>query len=730
MKLRNSIISLLAIAAVVPAYGKTRTDADIMQEASRVLIKSAPGSMHAPMRKESLKVLESNEAFSVVGFDGGSYAIIANDDLLPAVLGYSATPFNESSDNPGFQWWVRNIKAAAASITAAGEQSEITTPDPDRFPLEVPQMMSNVWGQMEPFNNLCPLEYDANGRLVGRTVVGCVATSATQVMHYHQYPPQGEGVHVDTQTTDAHGNIIPLKVDFADYKFEYDKMLDSYSPGNYTEEQANAVASLAYPVGVSFGMIYGTGASGTYSDSAIVSLRKHLKFPNAERMDRFVNNEKTWMETIYNELSHNRPVLYSGADNIMVVGGGGHAFVFDGYNSDGLVHVNWGWYGRNDGYYRVDLLNPRIHSFVNQQDMIIGVAPPDVTEAPAETFTGRLTAADLHNIVVRSMTEGLRDIDLSAAELDNDILPAKAFYGSHLRRIVLPNSLRRIEAGAFGNCRYLNEVVFPEADAAQEFIVEDNIVYSRDGETVIAVMPYYYNYEPVITDYISMLRFRDGVKYIGAYAADGCFRVQGVEIPATVERIGTYAFANTPTMKVVKVLAMTPANMAARAFPTLDAGFTKLMIPAGTADTYVRAGEWVRFFAFENVYEYGTNVRARNIVRWVGEPNPELTYQIFGEYVPGEPELSCAATIDSPVGEYPIIVSMGTLTGDDIILTNGILRVINDDFGSVEDIEAAGPRSTYTVYTVDGRCVLSGAESIDGLDRGFYIINGKKVIIK
>lgn len=34
--------------------------------------------------------------------------------------------------------------------------------------------------------------------------------------------------------------------------------------------------------------------------------------------------------------------------------GGDHAFVYDGYDENGLVHVNWGWAGLDDGYFDIN----------------------------------------------------------------------------------------------------------------------------------------------------------------------------------------------------------------------------------------------------------------------------------------------------------------------------------------------------------------------------------------
>lgn len=700
-----------------------------MDAASKTLIRNGDGSRRSASRNRELKVLSQTCAYTVVGFEGGSYAIVANNDLLPEILGYSPTPFDTESDNPGFRWWLRSIEAAASEIEASGESPRRIAPDPSKVAKEVPQLLTDIWGQMEPFNDLCPLEYDAQGRLVGRTVVGCVATSATQVMRYHQYPYQGEGVHVDMQTEDAFGKPIPLKVDFKDYVFDYSKMKDSYSQGTYTKEEGEAVARLAYPVGVSFGMIYGTEASGTFSDSAAYALKHYLKYPDVKHMERFDYREDAWMNTIFSELNEHRPVLYSGADDILLPGGGGHAFVLDGYDADGLVHVNWGWYGRNNGYYDVTLLNPRHHSFKNQQDMIIGVAPPSggVNSGATLTLTGSIGKPELDQAVRKSKEEGYAVLDLSKATLEGGRLPEKAFYSSAFRTIILPENLSTIGDGAFANCKHLTVVVFPADNDTREYAVEDDIIYTKDFKEVIEVLPYYSNNDLVITDYNSLLKFRKGVERLHDHAADGCFRIAGVEIPSTVISMGKNAFTNATNLKVVTVSALTPPSVSLGAFSSLDPSYTALYVPAGYADTYYRAGEWGNFFAFDNAYEYGTTVRARNIVRGLGQPNPELTYEVFGDYVTGEPELSCDANEKSPVGDYLIRVEKGSLSGDNILLNDGILRVL--DLAAVENVETS-ESAPYDVYTLDGTLVGKGLKSLDGLDRGLYIVNGKKIIIE
>ena len=84
-----------------------------------------------------------------------------------------------------------------------------------------------------------------------------------------------------------------------------------------------------------------------------------------------------------------RPILYTGVDP----GAGGHAFVFDGIDADGKIHVNWGWDGEGNGFYDIADLNPT-DAFGNpgsdhfnfQQSMAFGFkcqAEPD----PDERYT-------------------------------------------------------------------------------------------------------------------------------------------------------------------------------------------------------------------------------------------------------------------------------------------------------------------------------------------------------
>ncbi len=53
----------------------------------------------------------------------------------------------------------------------------------------------------------------------------------------------------------------------------------------------------------------------------------------------------------------------------------GHNFIIDGYDENGLVHVNWGWYGVENGYFDIALLNVLQYTYDDWQAMYVGLYP-------------------------------------------------------------------------------------------------------------------------------------------------------------------------------------------------------------------------------------------------------------------------------------------------------------------------------------------------------------------
>ena len=89
------------------------------------------------------------------------------------------------------------------------------------------------------------------------------------------------------------------------------------------------------------------------------------------------------------------------------------------------------------------------------------------------------------------------------------------------------------------------------------------------------------------------------------------------------------------------------------------------------------------------------------------------------------PIASTTATSLSPAGEYAIIVSGGSAKNYTFTYQNGILT-IKESTG----IGIIRLGSEVDVFDLRGNKVASRVKSLQGLPKGVYIINGKKVVVK
>lgn len=351
----KKILSLAAVLAIaLAADAAPRTMRQKKDAALSVLNRMAqPGARRAAFNG-TLGTLDSNDAFTVLGFDGGGFAIVANDDRYEAVVGYSDSKYTSLPD--GLQWYLSALKQAidggATAYTFMPKKGQAASVEP---------LMETEWGQDEPYNRMTPKNHPT----------GCVATAMAQIMYTHRWPEKGNGTAV---------SISDLKtIDLSKTTYDYANMLPVYAGVTYSTKQARAVATLMYHCGITSDMNYNASGSGTNLFKANEALHNNFSYhenSNVHVRDYHANDD--WMESVYNELDNKRPILYAAVDNN---GTGGHAFVFDGYNAQGLVHVNWGWDGACNGYYDMSLLNPSTqmdkYEYSKQQQMITGFAKPD-----------------------------------------------------------------------------------------------------------------------------------------------------------------------------------------------------------------------------------------------------------------------------------------------------------------------------------------------------------------
>ncbi len=222
-------------------------------------------------------------------------------------------------------------------------------------------LLSCHWGQEEPFNQDVPKNEK------GFTcVTGCVATAMAQLMYHNKYPEQGRG----SKTYKLEKTGKTYTVDFSQSRYDWMSMKNEYhlersfnmmgqveEKRNYTDKEANAVAKLMSDIGVSIAMQYesaSVGGSAAYSSDATVALNKYFDY-TARYIPRTATSGDEFLETIKIQLKANLPVIMCGVSSGYA---SGHAWVLDGLDENDYLHCNWGWQGKADGYYSLDLMSP------------------------------------------------------------------------------------------------------------------------------------------------------------------------------------------------------------------------------------------------------------------------------------------------------------------------------------------------------------------------------------
>lgn len=356
MKKHTAHMLLLALAlAPATALAKERTQADISRIAAATIAAAQAHHGHATAQAATpLRTLAATKTFTVMGYAGGGFAVVANDDAHTPVIGYSPSATFSTTDNPALEWYLTLADAVLSGYAAAPSAQRAAVPAD--CPASVSHLIETKWNQGDPYWGKCPK--DGAGQ---HCYTGCVATAMAQIMRYYKYPTTGIGR--DT----AYYNRHPYDVDFSAARYDYDNMIASYN-GSYTVAQKLAVATLMYHCGVATSMTYGTGGSGAYLSDAARGLAAHYgyttqyygykDYPTTDNYD-----DQAWRDVVYRELGLGHPLLYAGAsDKNGTYNMSFHAFVLDGYDTDGNVGVNWGYSGVGDGYFSLDILECRAYT--------------------------------------------------------------------------------------------------------------------------------------------------------------------------------------------------------------------------------------------------------------------------------------------------------------------------------------------------------------------------------
>ena len=287
----------------------------------------------AKAKSRAATTASRSDAYYVFNNDAGGFVIIAGDDAVTPVLGYTSTGSFDAENLPdGLK---DLLKSYERQIAALGD-NYVANQTATRAGFTGEKLLNTAkWNQGNPFNKYTPNNY----------VTGCVATAGAIVMKHHGYPAKGTGSHSYTW------NGQDLTANF-EHDYDWANMPTKYTVGN--DEAFDGVARLMSDLGVAVEMKYAKGGSGASMEDLLTALKKYFGYSKYARLLAIADlGAEVWNDRLRAEIDANRPILYSAVDSNK----GGHSFVIDGYKDESFS-VNWGWGGYCDGFYRIGALNP------------------------------------------------------------------------------------------------------------------------------------------------------------------------------------------------------------------------------------------------------------------------------------------------------------------------------------------------------------------------------------
>lgn len=350
----------------------------------------------AKAKSRTATTASPSDAYYVFNNDAGGFVIIAGDDAVTPVLGYTSTGSFDAENLPdGLK---DLLKSYERQIAALGD-NYVANQTATRAAFTGEKLLKTAeWNQMAPFNKYTPSNY----------VTGCVATAGAIVMKHHGYPAKGTGSHSYTWNGKTLTANFGHDYDWASMPVKYDGTNDADFDG---------VARLMADLGVAVEMNYAKDGSGSYIGDLVTALQKYYGYSKLSHLMAIEDvGAEAWNGRLREEIDANRPVLYAASDPAR----GAHAFVIDGYKDESFS-VNWGWGGYCDGFYQIGALNPESEGMPTGdkynvgQSAVFGMEPSGGTEKVSTMGFKKLTnQLQTLNMNITDVKKGQRGTIFSA----------------------------------------------------------------------------------------------------------------------------------------------------------------------------------------------------------------------------------------------------------------------------------------------------------------------------
>ena len=328
---RTLLLVVTAFTNILLANADPITKAQALSIATKYI--SNPKLSNDTPKTRSSQANEQPAYYIFTNPNDKKFVIISGESKLNELVGYGDKMTENPNDQPPyFKLFLKEYERVVKEV-----RSKAATTTPQRpIKRKVEPLLTCKWSQYDPFNKYTPL---SNGQ---HTPTGCVATATAQVMFYNKWPKNRPQDYIASTGDDAKKSVT----------YWWDEMKNTTNEMG-TEHSRQAVGVLMSDIGKAVNMRYYYRGSDSNLQYACNALRDKFDY-TVRYLDKNFLPANDFLNEVMQEISDGYPVL---------VVGGPHAFVYDGYDEQGLIHTNWGWGGENDGYFDINIVTLNVSGF-------------------------------------------------------------------------------------------------------------------------------------------------------------------------------------------------------------------------------------------------------------------------------------------------------------------------------------------------------------------------------
>lgn len=328
---RTLLLVLTVFTNILLANAEPITQARALSIASKYI--NNPKLSNDTPKTRSSQANEQPAYYIFTNPNDTKFVIISGESKLNELVGYGDKMTENPNDQPPyFKLFLKEYERVVKEV-----RSKAATTTPQRpIKRKVEPLLTCKWSQYDPFNKYTPL---SNGQ---HTPTGCVATATAQVMFYNKWPKNRPQDYIASTGDDAKKSAT----------YWWDEMKNTTNEMR-TEHSRQAVGVLMSDIGKAVNMRYYYRGSDSNLQYACNALRDKFDY-TVRYLDKNFLPANDFLNEVMQEISDGYPVL---------VVGGPHAFVYDGYDEQGLIHTNWGWGGENDGYFDINIVTLNVSGF-------------------------------------------------------------------------------------------------------------------------------------------------------------------------------------------------------------------------------------------------------------------------------------------------------------------------------------------------------------------------------